>query len=246
MTFYFLWTQEWRLLWTQEWRLHSTLSEKVDLPLSTEVVPVQGIGGKTLYLSKTEPVTVAVGNQYMRHSFLLSPQCPINLLGRDLLQALKAQLFCILRERLSPSPTVRLTGARTQHQTSLLSCICETHLQEICSLLTLTGDWSSTRTTTHLCRPSVSGIHTSRSDMILLSPPSDLLHVTLFCDRDSDLSYQVWFNDFLEGQEWLVSSPGIVVGLEGVEQMHWADAILSNGTRFGPTPNIDHCNTKTG
>lgn len=87
----------------------------MDLPLSAKVVPVQGIGGQTLYLLlKADPVTV--GDQWVHHSFLLRAQCPINLLGRDLLQALKARLLLRPEEM-----TVTLSHGETRERTDTKS-----------------------------------------------------------------------------------------------------------------------------
>ena len=49
-----------------------------------------------------------------------------------------------------------------------------------------------------------------------MAPSSDPSHVTLFYDHTGNLQYQIWFNDNLEGKEWQVSTPGIVLGPEGV------------------------------
>lgn len=193
---------------------YSTFSEEMDLPLSTEVVPVQGIGGQTIYLSKTQPVTVTVGNQCLFHSFLLSPQCAINLLGRDLLQALHAQIL------LHPEGTMVTFSNGETHLCTDMSVLPSAAMRlshprpgdllvsDIYWGLVIDQDHNQLLSAFANWFPHV-------KTRYLLFPPPDPMHVILFYDRDCDLTYQVWFNDTLEGQEWTISSPGIVVGPEG-------------------------------
>ena len=46
---------------------------------------------QTLY---TEPLIMKIGNQTLRHRFLYAPNCPVPLLGRDLMTKLNVQILC--------------------------------------------------------------------------------------------------------------------------------------------------------
>lgn len=46
--------------------------------------------------------------------------------------------------------------------------------------------------------------------------PADPLHMRLFYDTEGDLAYQEYYDDHLFDQQWTVSSPGIILGPEGV------------------------------
>lgn len=46
--------------------------------------------------------------------------------------------------------------------------------------------------------------------------PADPLHMRLFNDTEGDLAYQEYYDYHLFGQQWTVSSPGIILGPEGV------------------------------
>lgn len=52
--------------------------------------------------------------------------------------------------------------------------------------------------------------------MPIMAPPPDPLHVTLFYDVEADLEYQEWFELHRTGQKWNVSSPGLLLGPEGL------------------------------
>lgn len=62
---------------------YSTINTQV--PLSTDTTSVVGISGIPERLAFTEPLPIQVGSQVFFHQFLYSPQCPTNLMGRDIL-----------------------------------------------------------------------------------------------------------------------------------------------------------------
>lgn len=68
-----------------------SISSDHPFPTSDNDVAVQGIAGQLLHLKKTVPLETQAGNQKLLHYFLLSPQCPVNLLGRDILVPLQAE-----------------------------------------------------------------------------------------------------------------------------------------------------------
>lgn len=66
---------------------HSTMSTDTHLPLSTQLVAVQGVAGCILYLNKN--LRLQLGKET---SMASSPQCSVNLLGRDFLAKLDATI----------------------------------------------------------------------------------------------------------------------------------------------------------
>lgn len=69
---------------------HSVLT-KADGPLSSRISWVQGATGGKLH-EWTNHQTVNLGQGMVTHSFLVVPECPYPLLGRDLLTKLEAQI----------------------------------------------------------------------------------------------------------------------------------------------------------
>jgi len=55
-----------------------------DTKLSGRYVHVVGASGKPFMEKFTVPLPVQDGEKQLKHSFILSSQCPINLMGRDL------------------------------------------------------------------------------------------------------------------------------------------------------------------
>lgn len=61
---------------------------------SPESVAVVGFSGQTEYLPLTHPLPSVLAGQRFSHPYLLSPQCPANLLGRDILIKTNASILC--------------------------------------------------------------------------------------------------------------------------------------------------------
>lgn len=76
--------------------------------------------------------------------------------------------------------------------------------------------------------------HPYLAEKTVLSPPPEPVHVTLFYDREGDLVYQEWFNEISEGQEWVVSGPGLIQGLEGVATLVTLTPLQSQYCKMGP------------
>ena len=75
----------------------ATRSALKDLPsgkLSTTFIPVVGFSGIVQNMPLSTPLRVSVGHQELSHSFLSSPDAPMNLMGRDLLIKLGATILC--------------------------------------------------------------------------------------------------------------------------------------------------------
>ena len=73
----------------------STLTANISKQqLSHSSVAVLGFSGKTENLPFTEPLKTVVGSQTFYHQYLYAPTCPVNLMGRDMLQKLGAEILC--------------------------------------------------------------------------------------------------------------------------------------------------------
>ena len=75
---------------------HSVLktSEISPFPkLSGRYIHSMGASGKIVKENFTCPLSCSTKNSTMKHSFLLSPNCPVNLLGRDLMIKLNLSLI---------------------------------------------------------------------------------------------------------------------------------------------------------
>ena len=68
--------------------------ENAPPPLSTRTLKTVGFSGKTQTQKFTEPLTLYIMDQEVKHSFLYAPHCPVPLLGRDLLRKLKVTITC--------------------------------------------------------------------------------------------------------------------------------------------------------
>ncbi|KAK2915200.1 hypothetical protein Q8A73_005794 [Channa argus] len=53
-----------------------------------------GFSGVPTQLPLTKPCQVKVAGQMLKHSFLVSPQTPVNILGRDLLLQMGVMILC--------------------------------------------------------------------------------------------------------------------------------------------------------
>ena len=69
---------------------HSVLNQKLG-PMSKKTSLVQGATGTKRYCWTTE-WKVNLGTHQVSHSFLVIPECPVPLLGRDLLTKVNAQI----------------------------------------------------------------------------------------------------------------------------------------------------------
>lgn len=61
-------------------------------PSSKSKIPTQGATGKTQHCSWTKARITDLGRGTITHSFLVMPDCPYPLLGRDFLQKLQATI----------------------------------------------------------------------------------------------------------------------------------------------------------
>lgn len=68
-------------------------------PLSPKTMVITGISEETSHKPFLQPLECHIGKTYLKHSFLYMPECPIPLLGQDLLTELNVQV-CFSPEKL--------------------------------------------------------------------------------------------------------------------------------------------------
>lgn len=68
-------------------------------PLSKKTTAVTGVSGEEMIKSFCQPGKCQIGGHQVIHEFLYIPECPVPLLGRDLLSKLGAQVTFSLEER---------------------------------------------------------------------------------------------------------------------------------------------------
>lgn len=70
------------------------MSRDLKPALANQTVAVVGFFGVPEKLPRTKPLVVQVANQTHHHSFISSPNVPVNLRGRDLLFKMGASIMC--------------------------------------------------------------------------------------------------------------------------------------------------------
>ncbi|KAG6924619.1 Gag polyprotein [Chelydra serpentina] len=73
--------------------LSTVTTKPKEKSLTNKNIPVMGIGKKPFYCSILQKATVKISNISVSHAFLLEPNSPVNLLGKNLLYKLRAQIF---------------------------------------------------------------------------------------------------------------------------------------------------------
>ena len=73
-------------------------------PLSKKTTAITGVSGEEMMKSFCQPGKCQIGGHQVIHEFLYIPECPVPLLGRDLLSKLGAQVTFSPEER----PTFRM------------------------------------------------------------------------------------------------------------------------------------------
>lgn len=98
---------------------YSTLPTVTPSSLKGDTVIVLGYEVKPIKNKKTKPLMVTLGSQTVMHSFVLSPLCPVNLMGRDLLHWFGAMIQCDSQGTmvtLPRTPAMRCSKWRTGMQ----------------------------------------------------------------------------------------------------------------------------------
>ncbi|KAL4005223.1 hypothetical protein ACER0C_004936 [Sarotherodon galilaeus] len=188
--------------------------------LSNHTVTVVGFSGVPMTLPLTDPALTKLGKQTLKHQYVVSPQVPVNLMGRDLLVKLGATIMCS-----ADGLTVSLPGGKEFPCLGTFSK--NQYLVQDSEQATADIYWGrlvedGILRQYQLWRPWI-------MSLAVYTPPRDPYHVTLFYDRDDDDTYRESFQSDLEGQIWNVRSHNIYVGPEGVaaavkltdEQLPW-------------------------
>ncbi|KAL3973702.1 hypothetical protein ACER0C_024909 [Sarotherodon galilaeus] len=200
---------------------YSTLRDTPDCAtLSNSTVNVVGFSGIPMILPLTDPALTQLGKQTLKHQYVVSPQVPVNLMGRDLLVKLGATIMCS-----ADGLTVTLPGGKefpclgSPLKTQYLVRDSEQSTAEIYwgrlveeGILRTYQQW----------RPWI-------MSLAVYSEPRDPYHVTLFYDKEEDDTYREQFESDLEGETWNVKTHNIYIGPEGVaaavkltdEQLPW-------------------------
>ncbi|MGL4615480.1 MAG: hypothetical protein ACRCVV_16575 [Shewanella sp.] len=181
---------------------YSTLN--FELPknlISDETTEVRGFSGAITRLPFSKELTVqCMKKQSLTHSFLLSYSSPTNLLGRDLLVKLGAEILCspegiivTMKNGITMNCSI-MTTMRT-HGQWLLSANTSPQGADIYWGRVLLGDTGNT----------LNDLYSQWEPWILsLAPYTQLidpLHVTLFYDRTQEYWYQEQF-DNIAGEQW--------------------------------------------
>lgn len=186
--------------------------------ISSLTLPVVGFSGITANLPLSTPMETRIGQQKVTHSFLLNPDCPVNLLGRDLLLQLGVSILCSPDGLFVTFPNGECvmascntgTGGNYVLQTQPTPDSNPGAIIYWCRLIT--AEKSNPESILHAFnewRPWISLIHP-------YTPPIDPPHCTLFYDRTCDETYQDSFQKFLQDKCFNLPSDFIFVGQKGV------------------------------
>ncbi|KAL3992502.1 immunoglobulin superfamily member 9B [Sarotherodon galilaeus] len=200
---------------------YSTLRDTPDCAtLSSSTVSVVGFSGIPMTLPLTDPALTQLGKQTLKHQYVVSPQVPVNLMGRGLLVKLGATIMCS-----ADGLTVTLPGGKefpclgSPSKTQYLVKDSEQSTADIYwgrlveeGILRTYQQW----------RPWI-------MSLAIYSESRDPYHVTLFYDKEEDDTYREQFESDLEGETWNVKTHNIYIGPEGVaaavkltdEQLPW-------------------------
>lgn len=184
--------------WTQG-ASQSTLNS---IPVNSEgfqgSVSLTGFGGNITVNKLMKPLTVTLGNQTLFHSFVFCPQCPVNLLGRDLLcqfcpliKVTPMGLLLILPDgtEMWCTPTPPVGGQFTvltaeEGPTGVTSPKVVVPMADIYWLEVDTSSptWAQVQALLNDWGPWIRSVAPGL-------PPSDPYHVTLYYDRMEDEQY---------------------------------------------------------
>ena len=84
----------------------------VPVSLSTDTILTVGVSGLPLTEYFCDPVKVKLGDKIVKHRFIVSTHCPVNLLGRDLLGAFNLNIQCTDSGFSAASPSIGLSPLR--------------------------------------------------------------------------------------------------------------------------------------
>ncbi|XP_061685740.1 uncharacterized protein LOC133506038 [Syngnathoides biaculeatus] len=184
--------------------------------LSRRVTTLVGFSGRPQTLPFTRPLKTEITNtgQKLYHSYVHAMDTPINLMGRDMLSALRAQILCGEKGLTVTFPGEQVLECsqpvtpRGQWLMAPLPTVPETAPIYWARLNPETPLGGGVYSTSLLWKPWIQALAPYH-------PPVDPLHCTLYYDRDSDEVYRDAFEE-IEGVDWTLQSPCIFVGPEGV------------------------------
>uniref|UniRef100_A0A669B648 ribonuclease H n=1 Tax=Oreochromis niloticus TaxID=8128 RepID=A0A669B648_ORENI len=200
---------------------YSTLKATPDrTSLSCHTVDVVGFSGVPMTLPLTDPALTKLGKQTLKHQYVVSPQVPVNLMGRDLLVKLGATIMCS-----ADGLTVALPGGK---EFPCLGSLSKTQYLVQDSEQPKADIYWGRLVDEDILRQFVLWKPWIMS-LAVYSSPRDPFHVTLFYDREDDDTYREHFQSELEGQTWKVHCKNIYIGPEDVaaavkltdEQLPW-------------------------
>ncbi|CAB1338864.1 unnamed protein product, partial [Coregonus sp. 'balchen'] len=188
-------------------------------PLSSESIQVVGVSGTPEAQYKTNPLLFQWGPSKLKHQFLFCPNCPINLLGRDLLCRLGCAIY--LTEKGVEVSVSQIPSARVLMLPILPTPIPST-TQEIYWLRCLpTG-------------PATPAVQFQFNQMRKLiysfypyKPPQTDLHCTLNVTDDEETPYTQDWDENMMHLTPTIRCVTIICGTEGVA----APVILSNNLK---------------
>lgn len=182
--------------------------------LSSEVITVMGFSGVPTTLPYTKPLTTQLGNQTVLHPFVVSPDVPSNLLGRDLLTRLGANILC------SPDGlTVSFPDGTQMNCNSTNTALSGQYLMS--PVVDMAADiyWGLLHSETREHGGILSAYLQWKPWIAQLHPyvaPPDPPHVTLFYDRQNTEWYEEQFSSQIEGTDWSIATDSIYVAPIGV------------------------------
>ncbi|XP_049328657.1 uncharacterized protein LOC125797840 [Astyanax mexicanus] len=180
--------------------------------MSKQSVQVRGFSGTSTSLPKTKPLQVHNDIQTVLHSFLIAPQAPLNICGRDLLMKMGVSILCspdgLTLTWLSGQQRIRLSGYTEGMY------LLQTGQDETVDIYwgLLNDDQPHTPQTLELFQQWAPWIRA----LAPYAPPADPYHVTLFYDVGGDITYYDTFQSELQDTQWEVQTNGLYCGPEGV------------------------------
>ena len=198
---------------------YSTLNCRVpSSKLTTDTVGLTGFSGQPNYLPLTTPLHTSVAGQTFEHRYIASPQCPANLMGRDLLVKSGASILCGPDGLIVTFPngqTFNCSVSQLQSHSQMLLAQDNTP--------GASGQWADIYW--GLVQPEtlkgggVKSLYTDWKPWLHMlnpyAPPPDPLHVTLFYDRDETWVYHDAFMA-VEGAGVQVDTRCLFAGPEGI------------------------------
>lgn len=168
----------------------------------------------------TEPTTVQFACQKLRHSFVYAPDCPVNLMGRDLLIVSCPMIQC------SPDGLLLCFPDGSTYHCSAYTCqeglfpVFDASVEEQDTPVNPYADiyWAAVSESSHTWLAATEVLAAWKPWFLSLRPyfpPVDPYHCMLYYDRNGDICYEDSFTQ-IEGSEWDLSLGYMYVGPAGI------------------------------